>query len=120
MRTRVGSTHTMIEAAYTGWWADILAWKISVMTAATNTDVTALSARARTDRVLAGHVEPDGVALHAGKNFVSNGDAWSIETRHDDGSLTVRHLEHRGRVRLPRTMSPRTSNCFEAETPSNG
>lgn len=94
------------------------------MVAASNADVTALSARARADRVTAGHVEIEGVALHdgnlagagdwivtrhnqrrlstrQGRDFVRNGDAWHVLSRHQDGSLQVRHLEHGGQIRLP-------------------
>jgi hypothetical protein len=50
----------MIEAAYEGWRADVLAGKTSLMAAATNQDVTALNTRARADRIAAGQVEADG------------------------------------------------------------
>ena len=123
-RVNGGSAQAMTEAVYAGWSADIKAGKVSVMSAATNTDVTALSARARADRVAIGDVEADGIALHdgntagvgdwivtrqnerritthQGKDFVRNGYAWHIDIRHDDGSLTVRHLGHNGRVHLP-------------------
>ncbi|MFJ4191899.1 conjugal transfer protein, partial [Kitasatospora sp. NPDC089509] len=86
--------------------------------------VTALSARARDDRVAAGQVEEDGVLLrdgnragrgdwivtrkndrklttNRGRDFLKNGDAWEILKRHEDGSLNVRHMEHRGRLTLP-------------------
>ncbi|GAA3617741.1 hypothetical protein GCM10022223_38020 [Kineosporia mesophila] len=123
-RIRGGSVEAMTDAAYSGWWADVQAGKISVMAAASNADVTALSARARADRVKAGQVETDGITLHdgnsagvgdwivtrhnsrrlsthQGKDFVRNGDAWRVESRHEDGSLQVRHLEHGGQIRLP-------------------
>ncbi|MCW4353419.1 relaxase domain-containing protein [Hoyosella sp. YIM 151337] len=32
---------------------------------------------------------------------VMNGDLWTVEQVHSDGSLTVRHADHRGSVRLP-------------------
>lgn len=52
------------------------------MAAGDGTDVTELSAQARADRVAAGQVEPGGVALR-------------------DGTLTIRHTVHGGRVTLP-------------------
>jgi ATP-dependent exoDNAse (exonuclease V) alpha subunit len=123
-RIQGGSREAMTHAAYAGWKADMLAGKVTLMAAAANTTVTELSAQARADRVTAGHVEPDGVQLHdgnhagkgdwivtshndrrmsthGGRDWVKNGDAWLVERRHADGSLTVRNLAHNGRVRLP-------------------
>lgn len=88
---------------------------VTVMTAAATTSVTALSARARQDRVDAGQVEPGGVTLRDGnlagtgdwivtrrndrrlvtpgrQDWVKNGDAWKVTARHPSGSLTVRRL----------------------------
>ena len=119
-----GSRQAMVDAAYQGWRTDMLAGKTTLISTATNTDVTALSARAREDRVAAGQVETDGVLLadgnragrgdwivtrdnnrkittNRGRDFVKNGDAWEVVKRHEDGSLKVRHLEHRGRLTLP-------------------
>lgn len=39
--------------------------------------------------------------VFAGRDFVKNGDRWSIESVSEDGSLKVRHLEHGGTVTLP-------------------
>ncbi|GAA0812098.1 MobF family relaxase [Spirilliplanes yamanashiensis] len=123
-RIRGGSRHAMLDGVYTGWHADIAAGKVSIMCAAANRDVAALAARARLDRVTLGRVEPGGVALHDGntagrgdwviarrnerrlthhngRDFVRNGDGWTVTARHRDGSLTVRHLRHRGTLRLP-------------------
>ncbi|AUG76103.1 TrwC relaxase [Kitasatospora sp. MMS16-BH015] len=119
-----GSRTAMVEAAYEGWKADMLAGRTTLISARTGTDVTALSARARDERVAAGQVETDGVLLrdgnragrgdwivtrdnnrkittNRGADFVKNGDAWQVLKRYDDGSLKVRHLEHRGRLTLP-------------------
>lgn len=41
------------------------------------------------------------LSVYAGRDFVKNGDRWSIESVGEDGSLTVRHLEHGGTVTLP-------------------
>jgi len=114
----------MVDAAYQGWRTDMLAGKTTLISTATNSDVTALSARAREDRVAAGQVETDGVQLAdgnragrgdwivtrknnrkitttRGRDFVKNGDAWEVVKRHKDGSLKVRHMDHRGRLTLP-------------------
>jgi conjugative relaxase-like TrwC/TraI family protein len=123
-RIQGGSRHAMLDKVYTGWHTDITADQVSIMCAATTADVTALAARARLDRVALGHVERTGVELrdgnlagrgdwivtrrnkrrltcNRGKDFVRNGDGWTVTARHRDGSLTVRHLHHRGTVRLP-------------------
>jgi conjugative relaxase-like TrwC/TraI family protein len=123
-RVRSGSREAMASAAYDGWKADMLAGKITLMAAFTSADVAGLAARARADRVAAGQVEPTGAGLHdgnvagngdwiitrhndrrlsvhGGRNWVKNGDAWHVERRHPDGSLTVRSMAHGGRVRLP-------------------
>jgi ATP-dependent exoDNAse (exonuclease V) alpha subunit len=114
----------MTQAAYNGWRNDMLAGKVTLMAAADGTDVTGLSARARADRVAAGQVESDGVrlrdgnlagagdwivtrrndrrlSLFSGRDWVKNGDAWQVVRRLDDGSLRVRHLDHRGLITLP-------------------
>lgn len=119
-----GSRQAMVDAAYEGWRTDMLAGKTTLISTATNTDVTALSARAREDRVTAGQVEADGVLLAdgnragrgdwivtrdnnrkltttRGRDFVKNGDAWEVVKRDKDGSLRVRHMDHRGRLTLP-------------------
>jgi conjugative relaxase-like TrwC/TraI family protein len=119
-----GSAEAMIEQAYTAWQKDMNAGMRSLMLASTTTGVTALSARARADRVTAGQVEPDGVTLHdgnlagrgdwivtrdnqrtmtcnRGRDWVRNGDAWTITHRNRDGSLKVRHLGHGGTITLP-------------------
>jgi hypothetical protein len=123
-RVRSGSLQAMTEAAYAGWKADMLAGKTALMAAATGTDVTALSAQARADRVEAGQVEPTGVTLRdgntagrgdwiitrlnnrrlglmGGRDWVKNGDAWVVAGRGRDGSLRVRHLGHHGQLTLP-------------------
>jgi hypothetical protein len=123
-RIRSGSRDAMVRAAYDGWKADMLAGKTTLMAASDGTDVTELSAQARADRVTAGQVEADGVVLrdgnlagtgewiitrrndrrmsvYGGRNWVKNGDAWHVEQRHDDGSLTVKGMDHGGRVVLP-------------------
>lgn len=123
-RLRTGSRDGMTEAAYQGWRADMLAGRKTILTAATGIDTTRLSAQAREDRVAAGQVEPDGVELrdgnlagagdwiitrdnnrklltHGGRDFVKNGDGWTVLARHNDGALTVEHHDHQGCVTLP-------------------
>jgi AAA domain/Histidine kinase-, DNA gyrase B-, and HSP90-like ATPase len=122
----VGGDHdTMLDAAYHAWRADVAAGRSSVLIAETSDTVTALNQRARADRVLAGQVAVEGVALHdgtvagegdtivsrdndrrltTGKGWVKSGDAWTIIESHEDGRLTVkrpRSRGRRGRVTLP-------------------
>jgi hypothetical protein len=128
-RIRGGSRRTMAQAAYDGWKADMVAGKVTLMAALTITDVTTLAARARADRVTAGQVEPDGTRLHdgnlagrgdwivtrrndrrlsarGGRDWVKNGDAWTVERRHHDGALTVKSITHGGRITTIPPLSP--------------
>jgi conjugative relaxase-like TrwC/TraI family protein len=123
-RIRSGSREQMAQAAYTGWKNDMLAGKTALMAAADGADVTELAAQARADRVAAGQVEPEGVRLRdgnlagtgdwivtrlndrrlsvfGGRDWIKNGDAWHVERRFADGSLTVRGIGHGGRITLP-------------------
>jgi conjugative relaxase-like TrwC/TraI family protein len=123
-RIRAGSLQAMTDAAYDGWKADMTAGRVTIMTAAATVSVTALSARARQDRVAAGQVEAAGIPLRdgnlagagdwittrsnnrrlataGGRDWVKNGDAWQVTARHPDGSLTARRLGRGGTARLP-------------------
>ncbi len=124
-RIHDGEHDQILDAAYQAWQADTAAEKTSILIAETSETVSALNNRARTDRVLAGQVNPNGVALHdrtiagqgdiiitrqnnrrlsTGKSWVKNGDQWTILQAHADGSLTVRRFGargRRGRVTLP-------------------
>ena len=122
-RIRSGSSSSMLEQAYAAWAADDRAGLDSVLIAATNQDVTALNARARGDRVELGAVQAEGVVLkdsnvagvgdrvvsrenarllrYGRGRWVHNGDTWHVVRRHADGALTLRHTEHKNRVRLP-------------------
>ncbi|WP_169454487.1 MobF family relaxase [Catelliglobosispora koreensis] len=123
-RIRGGSAEAMIEQAYNAWHADISTGRKSLMSSATTQGVAALAARARADRVAAGQVEHDGVALHdgnragvgdwivtrdndrtltchRGKDWVRNGESWTVTARNQDGSLRVQHMGHGGTLTLP-------------------
>ncbi|MEV6527129.1 MobF family relaxase [Longispora sp. NPDC051575] len=123
-RIRGGSAEAMIEQAYNAWQADMSTGQRTLMLASTLHGTTALSARARADRIAAGQVEADGADLHdgnkagrgdwivtrdnhrqltcnRGKDWVRNGDAWTVTARHSDGSLKVRHTGHGGTLTLP-------------------
>lgn len=123
-RIRSGPRDALLESVYAAWRADAGNGRVAVMVASSNEDVAALSARARVDRIAAGHVEPGGVvisdgnracagdwvvtrrnqrtlALFGGRDFVKNGDMWTVTARNADGSLDVAHHNHGGHVRLP-------------------
>lgn len=123
-RVTSGTADAMLDAGYEAWADDTRAGRTSLLIAGSNTDVTALNARARLDRIDTGEVGRDGVALHdgntagvgdrvvtrtnqrtlttnGGRDFVKNGDTWTVRRRHRCGDLTVEHTEHHGKVRLP-------------------
>jgi conjugative relaxase-like TrwC/TraI family protein len=123
-RIKSGSRQAMTQSAYQSWKTDMLAGKVTLMAAQTGTDVTALSTRARADRVTAGQVEPTGAPLRDGTQagqgdwivtrqnnrrlttpsateWVKNGDTWAVTHRHQDGSLTVTSHTHGTQLTLP-------------------
>lgn len=130
-RIRAGSRDTMLEDAYDAWATDVRDGRTSVLLASATQDVVAFNARARAERVADGNVTAEGVELHdgnlagvgdwvvtrsnsrlleygrglgafrRGSRWVHNGDTWQVTRRHADGSLTVQHLDNRGKVRLP-------------------
>jgi len=122
-RIRSGSRDGMVEAAYQGWKADMLKGRTTILPAGQSIDVTRLSAQARADRVAAGQVEPEGALLHdgniagigdwiitrrndrkttthGGREFLKNGDTWTVIARHDNGTLTIENHRHQGHVNL--------------------
>lgn len=112
-RLTAGSSEDMEDAAYRAWLSDTNNGKTSLLIAADNATVARLNARARLDRITAGQVEPDGIELHNGnhvglgdhivtrlnnrrlsygrRQFVKNGDRWTVIHRWPDGSLTVQN-----------------------------
>ncbi len=58
-RIHSGTKDAMLEQAYDAWTHDILTGKTSVLIAGTTSDVTALNARARAERITTGHVHHD-------------------------------------------------------------
>ena len=112
-----GDFEDILDAAYRSWYMDIADGKSSLLIAETNETVTELNSRARDDRILDGHVSPDGIRLRDGtragtgdiiitrKNdrrlttgggaWVKNGDRWRVAEHHDDGSLTIARADAR-------------------------
>jgi conjugative relaxase-like TrwC/TraI family protein len=94
-RIRAGTREAMLEAAYDAWTTDILTGHTSVLIAATTSDVTALNARARAERITAGQVDADpnkAVDLRDG-NRASVGD-WVVTRT----NMRVPDLEPRPRL----------------------
>jgi conjugative relaxase-like TrwC/TraI family protein len=119
-----GSAEALLEQAYTAWHGDMTAGLRSLMLASTTAGVGDLSARARADRVTAGQVEAVGIELHdgnragvgdwvvsrdndrkltanRGKDWVRNGDTWTVTARLKNGALKVKSHHHGGTVTLP-------------------
>ncbi|NIL78404.1 MobF family relaxase [Rhodococcus sp. B10] len=124
-RVRHGMADELAEKVFTAWSADRDSDIASVMIANSNTTVRDLNDRARTDRIARGLVAhggnelSDGLRASKGDTIVTrlnnselrvtgtrgervdNGDLWTVETAHRDGSLTVKYLDRAGQVRLP-------------------
>lgn len=112
-RLTAGSSEEMEDTAYKAWLTDIDNSRTSLLIAADNATVARLNARTRLDRIATGEVEPDGIELHNGnhvgfgdhivtrlnnrrlhygrRQFVKNGDHWTVIHRWPDGSLTVQN-----------------------------
>ncbi|MDX2733626.1 MobF family relaxase, partial [Streptomyces sp. PA03-2a] len=124
-RIVAGSYEVMCAAVFDAWAKDCGKGLGALMTAADTATVTALNQRAQTWHIAAGHVDTrQAVALRAGqhahvgdvivtrlnrrrmtlrggRDFVKNGDTWTIQTITANGDAVVRHTGHRGRIRLP-------------------
>ncbi|WP_462052413.1 ATP-dependent DNA helicase [Rhodococcus sp. RS1C4] len=124
-RVQHGMADELAEKVFTAWSAGADDETTSLMIASSNQTVRDLNDRARTDRIISGVVAKggndlsDGLRASKGDTVVTrlndrdlrvtgtqgervrNGDLWTVETAHRDGSLSVRHLDHGGRVRLP-------------------
>ena len=121
-RIASGNRDEMLDALYGAWKGDIEAGAISMMIAGDLVTVSELNARARADRVAAGHVTEDGVTLaggatagvgdqvvtrqndrrlSTGRRWVRNGDTWIVTATGPDGSMTVSRSEGGSHVVLP-------------------
>ncbi|WP_235884300.1 MobF family relaxase [Saccharopolyspora elongata] len=120
-----GSIETMRDAAHREWRADLDAGLQTLLIVPRNEDVISLNMEAHTQRVVRGHVDAARVArLHdgtvagrgdwvvtrdnrrrftvlGGKDFVKNGDTWTVLQVAQDGSLHLRHRAHQGRITVP-------------------
>lgn len=123
-RVHAGSHDSLLEDIYAAWHDDQKAGQQSLMIAASNTDVTALNARAHAERVKKGQVKAQGTGLHDGNtaaegdlivtrlndrrisgdrraDWVRNGDVWEVENIERDGSIRARNISGGHRVTLP-------------------
>ncbi len=127
-RLHDGPYEQMIDAAYTAWTTDQATGATSVLLAHDRRTVAALNHRARTDRIDAGDVTPDGITTRHGTTLgigdivitrrndrrhplpatgdhVRNGMLWTLTDLHPDGSATLTTRtsdpEQRQSVRLP-------------------
>jgi hypothetical protein len=121
-RIASGTRDEMLDALYGAWKGDTEAGARSLMIAGDLVTVSELNARARADRVAAGHVNKDGVPvaggatagvgdqvvtrhndrrLSTGRQWVRNGDTWTVTGIDLGGSMTVRRLEGTSQVVLP-------------------
>lgn len=116
-RLREGAVDTLIDEAYAAWRRDLRDGKSSILISDSNEAISALNARARADRILAGEVtgqdEVDLVGgaraargdlvitrrndrqLRTGRTWVRNGDRWIVDAVLTDGSVRVRRADTR-------------------------
>ncbi|MFE1781574.1 MobF family relaxase [Streptomyces sp. NPDC059506] len=124
-RIVAGTYDAMCDMVFAAWAKDLGKGLTSLMTAADTATVTALNLRAQAWHIEAGTVDTSqGAALRAGqrayvgdvivsrlnrrrmtvrggRDFVKNGDTWTVQQILPGGDVVVRHTQHRGRVRLP-------------------
>ncbi|GAB3709754.1 AAA family ATPase [Mariniluteicoccus flavus] len=108
-----GDAETMTDAAYNAWRADRDNGLVSVLIAETHEDVTTLNRRARADLIHNKTLNPDrevelrdgtaagvgdtiitrvnnrNLCTVTGRDWVRNGDVWTITAVGDDGTLTI-------------------------------
>ncbi|WIY05554.1 MobF family relaxase [Amycolatopsis mongoliensis] len=124
-RVSDGSLETMRDAARSQWQADLDAGVQSLLIVPTNEDTVALNIDARERRLAGGAVDRGrevdlhdatnaGVgdwvvtrhnqrllSLFGGKDFVKNGDVWTVTEVHANGKITVQHRVHKAAITLP-------------------
>lgn len=140
-RVVAGESDVMVEQVFTAWRDDTTAGKQSIMIASTNETVGKLNDLAQAHAMERGHVHPEhgSVLLHnearahvgdvivtrqnarrltvnGGQDFVKNGDLWRVSQVHDNGAMTVQHLEHGGKVTLPAAYAAQSVELGYAAT----
>jgi conjugative relaxase-like TrwC/TraI family protein len=117
-----GRRDEMLDTLFGAWKHDIAEGKTSLMIAVDLGTVHELNSRAQADRIAAGSVTGDGVAVAGGakarvgdevvtrqnnrrvttgKRWVRNGDQWTVTASHNDGSMTLHRVGGTGEVLLP-------------------
>ncbi|MGK5533105.1 MobF family relaxase, partial [Streptomyces sp. URMC 129] len=124
-RLHEGTLNDLLHRAYTAWHRDTAEGLTSILIAPTNALAAKLSHTARTARIAAGVVDDATVALADGnragagdqivtrvndrrltcgnrpRQYVRNGDVWTVLAVTAHGDLRVRHGRTRGRLTLP-------------------
>lgn len=125
-RIQAGSIETVEGLAFGLWQTRLNQGDAAVMMAPTNESSQRLSERAQAYRIETGEVAGAGTSVQLrdgsrawagdhivtrsndsqlkvkrGRDVVKNGDLWTVEEAHEDGSLSVSHLSHGGTIRLP-------------------
>ncbi|MFF2205874.1 MobF family relaxase [Streptomyces sp. NPDC058145] len=124
-RIVAGNHDAKSDAVFTAWASDLEKGLSSLMTAADTATVTALNARAQAWHIQAGTVDTSQAAalrasqhahvgdvivtrlnrrrmlVRGGRDFVKNGDTWTVTKILPDGDAIVRRTRHCGRIRLP-------------------
>src|SRR5690606_935195 len=124
-RIVAGNYDAMCDMVFTAWAKDLGKGLTSLMTAADTATVTALNLRAQAWHIEAGTVDTSQAAalragqhahvgdvivtrlnrrrmtVRGGRDFVKNGDTWTVQQILPGGDVVVRHTQHRGRIRLP-------------------
>ena len=122
-RVAEGNREEMLAACYGAWKADVEAGKSSLMLAVDNATVAELNRLARSERVAAGQVAEQGLALSDGSvagvgdvvvarhndrhlrltdgEWVRNRDRFVVTATHQDGAMTVTAMDGDGEVVLP-------------------
>ncbi len=117
-----GSREEMLDALYRAWKHDVEGGKASLMIASDLATVGELNARAQADRIAAGIVSGERVALSedataaigdqvvtrqnnrrlgTGRHWVRNGDHWRVTGAFADGSLTLQRRHGTGSLHVP-------------------
>ncbi len=124
-RVSDGSLETMRDAARSHWQADLDAGVQSLLIVPTNEDTVALNIDARERRLTRGLVDRGRevelhdattasvgdwvvtrhnqrlLSLFGGKDFVKNGDVWTVTAVQASGKITVQHRVHKAAITLP-------------------
>lgn len=123
-RLHGGTRAAVLDECYGAWRTDTAVGRTAIMISDSTEIARELSARAQTERRAAGVAEPGGIRLHdattagvgdrivtrhnarrlavlGGADYVKNGDLWDVLARGEDGTLTVRHARHGGKITLP-------------------